>query len=280
MKNEPKFAIIVATFNAEETLQQCLNSYKSQTYLNKELLIIDGNSSDSTKKIIEKNKNLITYYLTEPDTGIYNAWNKALSRVQGEWVYFLGADDFFADEMVLEHVANCIKKVPNTFNVVYGQVNHISPSGTYLYTRGKPWSEVGEKYKQLMTIPHQGVFHRKYLFDKNGKFDESFKIAGDYELLLRELKSKDAFYLPLVIAAMRQGGVSNLGANSKLIIKELRKAQLKNGLRWPGFYWILAMIRVYLRKFLWVVLGETLTRKLLDWGRFIMKKPAHWTKNI
>lgn len=280
MLNEPKLAIIIATYNAEKTLQQCLNSYKSQTYQNKELLIIDGNSSDSTKKIIENNKSLISYYLTEPDTGIYNAWNKALAQVQGQWVYFLGADDFFADEMVLERVANYLNKVPNTFNVVYGQVNHISSSGTYLYTRGKPWSEVGEKYKQLMTIPHQGVFHRKYLFEKNGKFDESFKIAGDYELLLRDLKCNDAFYIPIIIAAMRQGGLSNESTNSQLIIKELRKAQLKNGLRWPGFYWILAMIRVYLRKFLWIVLGETLTRKLLDWGRFIMKKPPHWTKNI
>jgi glycosyltransferase involved in cell wall biosynthesis len=280
MQSDANFTIIVATYNAEESIQECIDSFKSQTYLNKELIIIDGDSSDTTQAIIKKNRSIISYYLSEPDSGIYDAWNKALSKVQGNWVYFLGADDYFANANVLESVAKMLIEIPDSINVVYGMVDHVSTSGTYLYSRGEPWSKVGEKYKQLMTIPHQGVFHKKFLFDKHGGFDEDFRIAGDYEFLLRELKDNKAFFIPILISVMRQGGLSNDKLNSTLIIKELRRAQIKNNLKRPGIYWILAMIRVYLRLFLWMVLGENIARKLLDFGRFLMKKPPHWTKNI
>lgn len=276
----PSFTIVVATYNAEKTLQECIDSFASQTYTNKELIIIDGDSSDNTLDIIERNKEIISYWVSEPDGGIYSAWNKAVPKAQGQWIYFLGADDYFANSEVLENVAKKLTIAPNTINVIYGGVDHISASGAYLYTRGDPWSKVGKRYKELMTIPHQGVFHRKLLFDKYGDFDESFKIAGDYEFLLRELKDHDALFIPLLISVMRQGGVSNENSNSTLIIKELRKAQCKNGIKWPGFYWVLAMVRVYLRILLWVILGDTLARKALDCGRYIMKKPPHWTKNI
>jgi hypothetical protein len=175
--------------------------------------------------------------------------------------------------MHLAHVSDAIR-------VVYGQVNYISPSDEFLYTQGQPWSLVGKKYKQLMTIPHQGVMHRKALFEEYGGFDESFKIAGDYEFLLRELKNNSALFVPVIVAAMRQGGVSNDNSNSLKIIREVRKAQVKNGIIWPGPFWILALVRVNLRIFIWSILGERMARKLLDYGRFIMGKPAHWTKNL
>lgn len=279
MTDKSLFTIIVAVFNAEATLQQCIDSFVSQTYENKELIIIDGGSTDRTLEIINENESEISYWLSEPDTGIYNAWNKALLKAQGEWIYFLGADDFFINNDVLNNVANYFKKISSTFKVVYGQVSYISPAGTYLYSQGEPWNLVGKRYKQLMTIPHQGVFHKKSLFEQYGNFDENFKIAGDYEFLLRELKDNDAFFIPYPISVMRQGGISNNNSNSILIIKELRRAQRKNGLKWPGLYWYLAMVRVHIRIFLWWLLGESIARKILDYGRCLMKKPPHWEKN-
>lgn len=280
MSDKPLFTIIVAVYNAETTIQQCIDSFVSQTYKNKELIIIDGGSIDNTLKIINQNTKEISYWLSEPDTGIYNAWNKGLFKAQGEWIYFLGADDFFINNDVLKNIESYINKIPNTFNVVYGKVSYISPTGNYLYSQGEPWNLVGKRFKQLMTIPHQGVFHKKSLFVQYGKFDEDFKIAGDYEFLLRELKDNDAFFIALPIAVMRQGGISNNNLNSILIMKELRKAQRKNGLMWSGLYWYLAMIRVYIRIFLWRIFGESVARKILDYGRYFMKKPPHWRKNI
>ncbi len=280
MTKFPKFTIIVAVRNADKTLQKCIDSVSSQNKVENQLIVIDGNSTDNSVEIIKKNSELISYWISEPDTGIYNAWNKALTRARGEWVYFLGADDYFVDANVLESVANYVTQIPESYKVVYGQVRHISVSGNYLYTRGEPWNLVGNRFKQLMTIPHQGVFHHKSLFEKYGNFDESFKIAGDYEFLLRELKHSKAYFIPMPIACMSQDGVGSKTSNSLIIINELRIAQKKNHLTIPGPFWLLALIRVYLRSLIWRILGENKARKLLDVGRLIMRKPRHWTKNF
>ena len=276
----PLITVIIAVFNAETTVRQCLNSFTEQTYQKKQLIIIDGGSKDSTVEIIKDYHDVIDYWISEPDSGIYNAWNKGLKHARGKWIYFLGADDFLWNKDVLTTVSNSLIHVPDSIRVVYGQVNYISTSDRFLYTQGQPWSLIGKKYKQLMTIPHQGVMQRRELFKVHGGFDESFKIAGDYEFLLRELKDHPAVFIQTIVAAMRQGGVSNDNSNSIRIIRELRKAQIKNDIFIPGPFWLLALIRVYLRIFIWRLLGEKLARKLLDIGRSIIGKPAHWTKNL
>lgn len=282
MKNtkKPFFTIIVATFNAESTLQFCLDSFNSQDFQDKELIIIDGGSSDATVDILKANDQIISYWISEPDSGIYSAWNKGLPHAKGDWIYFLGADDFFWDKDVLEKVSIELNSISEEIKVVYGEVNYVSSKGTFLYKQGLPWPLVRKRFRQLMTIPHQGVMHRNSLFIKHGEFDESFKIAGDYEFLLRELKESEAVFIPVIVAAMSQGGVSNDNTNSLRVIREVRRAQVKNGIRWPGFFWMLALIRVYLRILLWFTLGEQKARKVLDYGRSIMGKPAHWTKNL
>ena len=274
------FTVVIATFNAETTLLQAINSFVNQNYKNKQLIIIDGSSTDKTVQILKENEHHIDYWISEPDTGIYNAWNKALPHINGEWIYFLGADDYFTHSEVFAQFEATLAVVPEKILVAYGIVSYISVHSEYLYSHGLPWEQVGKKYRQLMTIPQQGVFHRKELFNKYGTFDESFRIAGDYELLLRYLKDHDAVFIPLEIAMMRQGGVSSDITNSLKIIWEVRRAQLKNGLLIPGVFWLMALSRVYIRLVLWKILGERQTRRLLDFGRALMGKPPHWTKNL
>ena len=280
MNRSGLISIIISTYNAAETLEACLISYIDQTYEKKELIIVDGASNDDTLKITNRFRSHITQLISEPDTGIYNAWNKALNLASGDWLYFLGADDYFKDKNVLEQVAEQLNIISTETNIVYGRVDYVNTHGDFLYSRGEPWDKVGKQYRQQMTIPHQGVFHRASLFSKYGKFDETFRIAGDYEMLLRELKDKSAIYLPITISAMRQAGASSQQSNSLLIINELRKAQLKNGIHNAGLSWYFALVRVYIRIIVWKLLGEKIARKLLDIGRFLMRKPPHWNKNI
>jgi hypothetical protein len=130
-----------------------------------------------------------------------------------------------------------------------------------------------------MSIPHQGVMHRSSLFKKHGNFDESFRITGDYELLLRELKSGNAEFFPeLIIAGMRQGGISSHPENSLLLLREARWAHCKHVSPIPSINWLMALCRVYIRIVLWRVLGEQQTRKALYLGRRIMGLPAFWTR--
>jgi len=121
--------------------------------------------------------------------------------------------------------------------------------------------------------------HRRALFADHGNFDETFRIAGDYEFLLRELKSNDAFYIHgIVMTVMRQGGVSTDPENTLLGLREVRRAQIKNGLHRPGLGWRMALLRTYVRLLLWRFLGEKQARRMLDVGRHLMGLPAYWTR--
>ena len=278
-EGRPLLSVLVAAYNSGATLQQCLDSVISQTYGNVELIVIDGGSSDGSVEVLRANSRHIAYCVSEPDRGIYHAWNKALAQARGEWICFLGSDDYLWNEQVLARVVAQLARVPDNINVAYSQVNLVDADAGLLYPIGEPWSQVKQSFKQLMCIPHPSVLHRNRLFQQHGVFDESFRIAGDYELLLRELKSADAFFMSdIVFSAMRQGGISSALGNTLSALREVRAAQRKNGLRWPGRIWLLALVRAYLRALSWSVLGEKRTRVALDWGRRLRGLPAHWNK--
>ena len=264
-KSNPLITVIVAVFNGVNTLQHCIDSVSQQTYQNKELIIIDGGSRDGTVDLIKSNNARINYWISESDKGIYNAWNKGVSQANGEWICFLGADDYFWDALVLDRVVSQLATISPKINVAYGQIMLLSSDGEKLYAIGGPWGVVKNRFKQLMPIPHSGAMHRASLFRKYGNFDEAFRIAGDYEFLLRELKSNDAMFMPnLITIGMRQGGVSSDPANAVEAMREIRMAQRMHGQRWPGPLWLAAMARVYVRLFLWRLLGARVANKVLD----------------
>ena len=278
-QGQPLLSVIVAAYNSAATLQQCLDRVISQTFDNAELIVIDGGSSDGSLELLRTHSRHIAYCVSEPDRGIYHAWNKALAQARGDWICFLGSDDYLWNEQVLARVATQLARVPDDINVAYSQVNLVDMGGKLLYPIGESWSLVKDRFRQQMCIPHPSVLHRSRLFRQHGIFDESFHIAGDYELLLRELKDKDAFFMPdIIFSAMRQGGISSALGNTLSALREVRVAQRKNGLRWPGRIWLLALVRAYLRALAWLVLGEKRTRVVLDWGRRLRGLPRHWTR--
>ena len=278
-KSAPLISIIVAVFNGSKTLQQCIDSVAQQTYPNKELIIIDGGSKDGTIDLLEANKEMISYWISEPDRGIYNAWNKGLAKAKGEWICFLGADDFFWDVQVLERMSEQLEILPTAIRVAYGQIMLLSENGESLYPVGESWQKIKGHFMQVPLIPHPGAMHRRSLFERHGQFDESFRIAGDYELLLRELKTADAVFVSgLITVGMRQGGISSNPANSLLAMQEMRRAQRMHGQRLPGWLWLKALARVYVRLLLCRLFGDRLARNILDVFRRIMKLPPYWTK--
>lgn len=212
-------------FNGADTIQQCIYSISSQTYPHKELIIIDGASADSTVAILERNDQQIKYWESNKDRGIAHAWNKALEHVNGDWVLFLGADDRLLDDRVLLDIANILRK-DNINDVIYGKIifeggaNHGAVIGDAFNI---------SKMKRRMIIPHTAAFHRRSFFDAVGKFDEIFKMAMDYEILLRK-RTLAASFVDRHITVMGGNGIS-----SKLIVNsffESRKAQIKNKVDW------------------------------------------------
>ena len=178
-----KISIIIATFNAAETLSDCLDGIRVQKKHDIELLIIDGGSSDSTGEIVSRNKDIVDFYISEPDKGLYHAWNKGICKARGEWILFLGADDFLLPS-TLDRYRSFLDE--NVFICEY-----ISARAYYVDENDKLIKIIGEKwnwnaFKNRMTVSHVASLHKRSLFDEIGLFNLDFKICADYEFLMRK----------------------------------------------------------------------------------------------
>jgi len=275
----PFVSIVVALLNGGATLKRAIDSVLFQDYANRELLVIDGGSTDGGLEVIRGYGASISYWESEPDRGIYHAFNKALAKARGEWVYFLGADDFFWDRHVLTRMADQLVRAYPPHRIVYGQVNFVSERGEVMDVLGEPWAAFRKHFLQGFMLPHQAVFHHRSLFATHGPFDESFRASGDYEMLLRELKSAEALFVPgVVVAGYQFGGGSSAPSNSLLVVKERKRAWARNGVRGPRMLWYMAEMRILLRVALWRILGERITKRLLDVGRAVLGKRPFWTR--
>ena len=266
MKNdETKISVIVPVFNSASTLDQALNSFRDQTYRHKELIVIDGGSTDGSVAVIKAYQDVIAYWESAPDRGIYHALNKGLAHATGNWIYFLGSDDYLMARDVLERVAVHLKQSVGGSRIVYCKIAIVSPQGEILEYQGDPWDAAKQSLHTRMPMCHQAVFHRIDLFEDRGLFDESYSASGDYELLLRELKDGDALFVPdVVVAAFRWGGKSTSPGFSFLVVKEEARARRQHGL--PGYpvscYWI--AFKAFTRYRLSTMLGDRYFRPVAD----------------
>jgi glycosyltransferase involved in cell wall biosynthesis len=279
MHPQPHISIIVAVYNGAATLQRCIDSVGNQDYPCKELIIIDGGSNDGSVDILCQNEHLIDYWESKPDRGIYHAWNKGLEHATGDWIHFLGADDYFTDSQVLAEVAKGIGHCSADVRIVYGKEAIVSTDGEVLEIRGEPWEKAGPKFSQEMSIPHPAVFHYRSIFDGHGRFDESFRICADYDLLLRELKNGQACFLSdLIVKGVTYGGASTRWDMMLILVAETTKARQKNGIfpygpRWVGFY-----CKAFVKYWLVTLAGHRITRHAVDLYRILTGRPPVWTK--
>ncbi len=224
MKDKPVISVITPSLNHGSDLENTIISFISQDYLKKELLVIDGGSKDNTKEIIRKYQKYIDYWVSEPDKGISDAFNKGVKAAKGDYLYFMGAGDFFWSKDILQKMMQGIN--PEIDILVCGRINRIAEKGDQvLYTSGINFHKWQLLYK--MGLPHQALFMNKRYFYKYGLFDIKCKFAMDYDLLLRSYKIFPAVVLKdIIVAAWREGGV---GKDKTLqIYDEYKKIRLKN----------------------------------------------------
>jgi glycosyltransferase involved in cell wall biosynthesis len=200
----PKISIITPTRNAGKTLEACILSVVNQTYLNKEYRIIDGLSTDGTLGIVKKYADIYPYikWISEKDEGIYDAMNKGIDLSSGEWIYFLGADDSFYSDGVLDDIFN--QEDISNFDVIYGNVQWGNAGREY----DGPFSKLDLLQKNIC---HQAIFTRKSVFDKIGKFDTNYKIWADWVFNMKwfNMKYIRHAYINKIIAKYGLGGMSS-----------------------------------------------------------------------
>ena len=180
-----KISIITVCYNSANWIKQSIESVINQDYGNIEYIIIDGNSQDDTKKIIGNYSDRITKFVSEPDHGIYNAMNKGIKIASGDYIYFLGSDDYLIDNQVISNVVDFINGNPE-YEFIYGNIEvRSSKVPSYIHKPSSPEYVLEELI--CGCLPHQASIAHSSLFgdQKIGLFSESYKSASDYEWFVK-----------------------------------------------------------------------------------------------
>ncbi len=201
---ETSVSVITAVYNGEKYIAGCLESVLQQDYPDIEHIVLDGGSTDQTVDILRQYDDRVEYWASEPDNGVYDAWNKGLAEARGNWICFLGADDEFLPGAISAYM-KMARDNPQA-EYLSSQVEWVHESG-YSRVIGEPWD--WKRFSRFMCVAHPGSMHRRSLFDRLGSYDCTYRRTADYELLLRARGDLQAAYLPISTVMMRAGGVSD-----------------------------------------------------------------------
>jgi glycosyltransferase involved in cell wall biosynthesis len=205
-----KISVITAVYNRAGVVARALASVADQTHADVEHVIVDGASTDGSLEVMRRSRARALSIVSEPDAGIYDALNKGILRATGEVVGLLHSDDVFADAQVLADVAACF--LNPAVNLVYGNLDYVARSDANRVVRhwhaGQPSPA---RLRAGWMPPHPTVFVRAGLYRQFGLFSTRYRIAADYELMLRLFLSGQVVhrYLPRVLVRMMLGGESN-----------------------------------------------------------------------
>jgi len=240
-------SIITVAYNAQDTIEQCLDSVSRQKFKNIQHIVIDGGSTDNTVSLIKQYKDNIDVFISEPDQGIYDAMNKGIARATGDIIGTLNADDFLANDDVLTDVAEVFGR--QNVNILYGNLDFIGPAGQVVrkWRSGKYRSGV-KKLNWGWMPPHPTFYCKRSLFEELGYYKLDYGSAADYELMLRFFHTiqddGEVYHLNKVVVKMLIGGVSNNNLRNRL--KALRfdfKAMRNNRILFPYFTVIIKPLR-------------------------------------
>jgi glycosyltransferase involved in cell wall biosynthesis len=228
-----KVSIITVTLNSAEYIEDCIKSVVCQNHKEIEHIVIDGGSTDGTIDVIRKFDNKIASWVSEPDSGIYDAMNKGIRMATGDVVGILNADDFYVSNEVISLIKNEFfsKHVDSVFaDLVYVKRNNNDAVVRYYQSSNfHP-----QKFAYGWMPAHPTFFVKRHFYDQYGTFKTDYRIAADFELLVRFLaKYQLSFsYIPKVIIKMRAGGLSTKNIKSNLTLNnEIIRACRENGIK-------------------------------------------------
>ncbi|MDG5490126.1 glycosyltransferase family 2 protein [Psychroserpens sp. SPM9] len=232
-----KISIITATYNSEKTLEFCMNSVLNQTYSDIEYVVVDGGSTDGTLDLIKSKakdfSNIV--WSSEPDKGIYDALNKGIAKATGAVVGFVHSDDYLANTECIAQIVQAFKT--HQVEGVYSNLHYVSFKNPEKVIRNWVSQPFHPKLLKRGWMPaHPTLFLKKSIYDRFGHFNLDYKIAADYDFILRIFNNPNHkfYYLPQTIVKMRVGGASNKSLKNLIQkTKEDFKAAKTNHLSFP-----------------------------------------------
>ena len=259
----PLVSIITSTLNAARELPHTIASLASQRGASFEWIVVDGASSDGTVALLERQAGQFARWTSEPDAGIYDAWNKACPRARGDWLLFIGAGDEFVAPETLASFSRRLALAHPAHDLVYGKLRHISEeSRRDLVDVGAPWSEMQGRWEfgRPALPPHPATFHHRSLFveKRAGQppFDTRFRIAGDSHFLLSRALAKPPLFVPEPLLRTPVGGLSTRLGSAAALAREIALINRELGLRPP--------------------LGHRLARGAVLWAKLALARLPPW----
>ncbi len=235
----PKVSIITASFRSAATIGDTLRSINVQTYPDIEHIVVDGASKDDTMAIVQREGKRVALAVSEPDKGIYDAYNKGLKLVTGDIIGFLNSDDFYCTPDAIARIAKAFEDP--AIDACYGDlvyVDQIDTNKIVRHWKSRPYRE--SLFRKAFVPAHPTLFLRKSFYDRVGGYDLDYRLAADYEFMLRIFNDYHArsVYIPEILVKMRVGGAT--GASMDAIVKqnrEIMRALAKHNVKvWaPGF---------------------------------------------
>ncbi|MCE6987717.1 glycosyltransferase family 2 protein [Dyadobacter sp. CY323] len=241
-----KVSILTVVYNGAATIRHCIESVLKQDYSDIEYIIVDGGSTDGTQEIVQSYGSRITRFISEPDSGIYDAMNKGIQLASGDVIGILNADDYYAFPTVISEMAQVMSSGP--FDGIYGDLEYVDSHETVKRKWISGQYEPGAFLNGWMP-PHPTFFVKKEAYRNHGQFRLDLGSAADYELMLRFVHKAGVRigYLPKVLVKMRVGGVSNSTLKNRIAAnRNDLKAWEINGLR-PRFYtlWLKPLRKIW-----------------------------------
>ncbi|WP_286885397.1 glycosyltransferase family 2 protein [Aneurinibacillus sp. UBA3580] len=218
----PLVSIITAAYNSEKYIEDTIKSVICQSYPYIEYIVIDGASKDNTLSIVKKYEDKISKIISEPDKGVYDAFNKGLKAASGDIIYFLNSDDYLYDSSVISDVVGKFMSNSET-SIVYGDIHAWNEDTGFFLIWGQ---EVNiDSFKKGIMPGHPATFVKKELYNLHGYFSTEYKIASDFELMAKFFLTHEsrALYYPRKVAVFRLGGLSSNPNTTALMSLEKEK---------------------------------------------------------
>jgi len=227
IENVPRISIITACYNSGKYIETTIKSVIEQSYRNIEYIIVDGGSVDSTMDIVNRYADKINMIVSEPDDGIYDAFNKGIKMSTGDIIYFLNSDDYLYEPDTIKLVAKVFTNNPN-IRIVYGNVKMFDDISSYSYIKGRALRIDDLKKREM--VPHQAVFVSRELFDVYGLFNTRYRICSDLDFMIKCFKNNEhnMKYIDRIIAAYRVGGISTDSKHRCLLEAEASSIIMKH----------------------------------------------------
>lgn len=199
-----KYSIITINYNNCEGLRKTIESVISQSYQDYEFIIIDGGSNDGSRELIEQYSDNITYWVSEPDKGIYNAMNKGIHAAKGDYLNFMNSGDIFYSNEVLAQLTS----IDSDADIIVGKDYHHNQESGKGFSSILP-TRISMVTFYMETLPHQGAFIRRSLF-ADAPYDENLKIAADWAFYVRKIVFEDCSVclIPIIVSQREPGGIS------------------------------------------------------------------------